>query len=131
VLIPFARNELQTDGRRRRAFNQQVSKGRIVVEWAFGWLKSRFPALTKLGAVRDMADIYRAIEAMMIVHNMCFQLGDAPGGFGAGPEEESESEPEADLGDTQSEYDAMGGDLNVLAAGRAFRQRCVDIICPA
>jgi hypothetical protein len=131
VLIPFARNELQTEGRRRRAFNQQVSKGRIVVEWAFGRLKSWFPALTKLGAVRDMADIYRAIEAMMIVHNMCFQLGDAPGGFGAGPEEESESEPEVDLEVTQGDYNAAEGDLNVLGAGRAFRQQCVDILCPA
>ncbi|KAF8593744.1 hypothetical protein BDV93DRAFT_412655, partial [Ceratobasidium sp. AG-I] len=66
------------DGRRRRAFNLQFSRGRIVVEWAFGHLKARFPALKRLGAVRDMGDIYRAIEAMMIVHNMCFQLGDAP-----------------------------------------------------
>lgn len=129
MLIPFACNELNTDGKRRRAFNYRISKARIVVEWAFGQLKSRFPALKKLGAARDMGDIYRAIEAMMIVHNLCIELGDAPNGFGTEPEE-TESEPE-DLDNNQGEPREMeGGSANTLDAGRAFRQQCMNIICP-
>jgi hypothetical protein len=77
-----------------------------------------------------MADIYRAIEAMMIVHNMCFDLGDAPGGFGMEHEEEVESDPEASLENNQSEHNEAEGDMGVLSAGRAFRQQCVDTICP-
>jgi hypothetical protein len=102
-----------------------------VVEWAFGRLKSRFPALKKLGAVRDMDDIYRAIAAMMIVHNMCYELGDAPDGFDAGREEGSETESELDLEDNQDEHGDAEGELNVRDAGRAFRQRCVDVVCSA
>ncbi|KAF8608129.1 hypothetical protein BDV93DRAFT_403583, partial [Ceratobasidium sp. AG-I] len=76
VLIPYKRNELKIDGRRRRNFNYKFSRARIVVEWTFGRLKARFPALRKLGAARDMNDIYRAIEAMMILHNICQLFGD-------------------------------------------------------
>jgi hypothetical protein len=52
-----------------------------VVMWAFGRLKSRFPALKKMGAVSDIKDMYRAVQAMMVVHNLCYDLGDRPDGL--------------------------------------------------
>lgn len=132
VLIPFASNELGTDGRRRE-FNYKISKACIVVEWAFGRLKARFPALRKMGAVRDMADIYQAIEAMMIVHNLCQDLGDLPHGTSATlGEDETDEEAGADLDEDEDERWAVGNDYpNLLAAGRALRLHCMDIICPS
>jgi hypothetical protein len=135
LLIPFARNELVTDGRRRREFNYQMSRARIVVEWTFGRLKSRFPALRKLGAVRDINDTYRAIEAMMVVHNMCQNLGDRPHETSAEAEEEEEEEEEEDGdGDEDGDRDERRAveehHPTLLAAGRAFRLRCLDKICP-
>ncbi|KAG8731305.1 hypothetical protein FRC10_001809, partial [Ceratobasidium sp. 414] len=134
VLIPFARNELDAggDGQRRRDFNHKISQARIVVEWAFGRLKARFPALRKLGAVRDMKEIYRAIEAMMVVHNMCHHFGDVPDDLYA-PRDDGEltSDPDTDVEDERDEVDERDGNMDVLRAGREFRLRCVDIICPS
>ncbi|KAG9090217.1 hypothetical protein FS749_000734 [Ceratobasidium sp. UAMH 11750] len=133
VLIPFARNELNVDGRRRREFNRKISKARIVVEWAFGRLKARFPALKKLGAVRNMRDIYRAIEAMMVVHNLCHQLGDSPNDFRA---QHDDGEYPGGLDDNLDDDDELGEidernmGAGALNAGREFRRQCVDIICP-
>jgi hypothetical protein len=132
LLIPFARNELGIDNRRRRDFNYKISKARIVVEWAFGRLKSRFPALRKLGAVHDMSDIYRAIEAMMVLHNMCQSLGDLPYGESAEPDEDATDEEDMGLDENdEDECQAVEEEYpNLLAAGRAFRLRCLDVICP-
>jgi hypothetical protein len=135
--MPFARNELGTgtEGRRRREFNYQISRARIVVEWAFGRLKARFPALKKLGAVSDMKDIYWAIEAMMVVHNMCYDLGDRPDGLrpyldGDGVDAESDEDLDEDERDDNQGHGDVGESSNLLHAGRAFRLRCMDIICP-
>ncbi|KAG8731018.1 hypothetical protein FRC10_002108 [Ceratobasidium sp. 414] len=119
ILTPFARNELGLDTRRRREFNKKISRARIVVEWAFGRLKSRFPALKKLGAVRDIRDTYRVILATMVLHNMCHQLGDAPGVSHAqlGEEIDGESDEEDDSEQTEPDYSNMTS----LNAGRAFR----------
>jgi hypothetical protein len=136
VLIPFAKNELQVDRRRRREFNRKISRARIVVEWAFGRLKWRFPALTKLGAVHDINDTYRTIEALMIVHNMCFDHGDAPeysrarpdGGDAGIADDVDDLDYDDDTEDDRREGEGENGGL--LRAGRAFRERCMDIICP-
>jgi hypothetical protein len=133
VLIPFARNELRVDGRRRRDFNYKISRARIVVEWVFGRLKARFPALKRLGAVRDMKNIYRAIEAMMIVHNMCHELGDAPTGLRVQLDADDDL-AEADRDDQESDNDEHHNvdqeDMDSLCQGRAFRERCVALLCP-
>jgi hypothetical protein len=131
VLILYRRNELDEDRRRRREFNRKLSSARIVVEWAFGQLKARFPALKKLGAVRDMRDIYRAIEAMMVVHNMCHELGDVPDDSRAQGNQDHDQD-EGEEGDDQDDgHEAMEEwDNHSLEAGKVFRQRCVDIICP-
>ncbi|QRV93585.1 DDE superfamily endonuclease [Ceratobasidium sp. AG-Ba] len=132
VLIPYARNELGADDRRRR-FNNQISKARVVVEWAFGRLKARFPALRRLGAVRNMKDIYRAIEATMVLHNMCYQLGDSPNGFQNPPENDREDDIEEDEEGGQEPWvDNALDDLNhERRAGKRFREHCLGIICPA
>lgn len=136
MLILFARNELETDRKRRREFNRKISRVRIVVEWAFGRLKWRFPALTRLGAAHKIEDIYRVIEALMILHNMCFNHGDAPEYSRTRPDGEESYIPDGvddlDYGDEmEDEIDEVAGDeRNLLRAGRVFQERRMDIICP-
>lgn len=134
LLLPYARNELNIDGRRRRDFNHKISQARIVVEWAFGKLKGRFPALKKLGATRDMGNIYCAIEAMMIVHNMCHEFGDAPHGSREQLDDhdssaEDEDDEEGGGGDNNDDM-ANQENTDLLNLGRAFRERCLNLICP-
>lgn len=61
-----------------RDFNYKLSSVRISVEHVFGQLKGRFPSLRCMGSHEDVNDIYRAIEALMILHNMCLYHGDHP-----------------------------------------------------
>ncbi|KAG8731237.1 hypothetical protein FRC10_001950, partial [Ceratobasidium sp. 414] len=134
VLIPFTDNELDAgrDGQRQRDFNHKISQARIVVEWAFGRLKARFPVLKRLGAVRDMKDIYQAIEAMMVVHNMCHQFGDVPDDSHAQDgDDELTGDLDTDVEDELDEADERDGNVDILRAGREFRLRCLDIICPS
>jgi hypothetical protein len=63
---------------RMRKFNLRVSQIRIVSEHAFGLLKARFPSLKEMGIHRKIQDMYKAIEAMMIIHNICIDWGDRP-----------------------------------------------------
>lgn len=63
---------------RRRAFNKKLSSARITVEHSFGLLKGRFPALQDLGDVTNVEDVYRFINALMVLHNMCVDHGDRP-----------------------------------------------------
>ncbi|KAG8731020.1 hypothetical protein FRC10_002106, partial [Ceratobasidium sp. 414] len=137
VLIPFNRRELAVDGQRRREFNHKISKARVVVERAFGRLKARFPALVRLGPTEDMRDLYRAIEAMMILHNICFDLHDQPDGgiddFIQGRVDNGE-EP-YDYRAQEAEPRELANDEGVdiddsLAGGRVFRDECMDLICP-
>lgn len=51
LLCPFANNEMGDDCARRRRFNRQLSKSRVLVECAFGLLKARFPALNTIYAM--------------------------------------------------------------------------------
>ena len=63
---------------RRRAFNKRLSGIRIYVEHAFGMLKGRFPSLKELPAFDNMDEAYKVIQAMMVIHNLCIDWGDAP-----------------------------------------------------
>lgn len=54
---------------------------RIEVEHAFGLLKGRFRALKEMGPHLNIQDLYKAIEALMILHNMCIDHGDQPDYF--------------------------------------------------
>lgn len=46
------------------------------MEHAFGDLKGRFPSLKCLGGVDDLPNLFRAIEALLILHNICIELND-------------------------------------------------------
>ncbi|KAG9102107.1 hypothetical protein FS749_015690 [Ceratobasidium sp. UAMH 11750] len=81
VVTPFDRRERRIDGNRKRQFNKKISTARVIIERTFGQLKGRFPALHRLGVVQDMMELYRAVEAMMVMHNMCFDLHDRADGF--------------------------------------------------
>ena len=61
-----------------RTFNRQVSNIWITSEHAFGVLKARFPSLKEMGPHRNIQDMYKAIEALMIIHNICIDWGDKP-----------------------------------------------------
>lgn len=91
VLRPFAEDEIPTNDPERRArilkFNQHLSRFRITIEHAIGMLKGRFPSLKEMGPHEAMDDIYDAIEAMMVIHNICINLGDHPTDFFSIPTE--------------------------------------------
>ncbi|KAG8690006.1 hypothetical protein FRC09_012173 [Ceratobasidium sp. 395] len=78
AIRPFADHDL-TDSpgtaRTRKKWNQALSTHRVVVEHAFGQLKGRFPSL-RLMPGWDLNRMYKAIEAMLIVHNICIDLRD-------------------------------------------------------
>ena len=94
LLRPYSEPEL--DGyygdelRRRHAFNRKLSSIRIYIEHAFGLLKSRFQSLRQLGRHEDIQQTYRVIQALMVTHNLCIDLGDHPmevSGAESAPEE--------------------------------------------
>ena len=51
---------------------------RIVSEHAFGRLKGCFPSLKDMGHHDNIQDLYKANEALLILHNICIDWGDAP-----------------------------------------------------
>ena len=65
------------EARYRRRFNRRLSSLRIFVEHAFGRLKGRFPILRAMTG-RDIDEVYRILEALMIVHNILERLRDDP-----------------------------------------------------
>jgi hypothetical protein len=69
---------LDTEKERMRAFNLRLSSVRIVIEHAIGLLKGRLPSLRGMGPHNDIQDIYRTIEALMILHNIAIDVGDRP-----------------------------------------------------
>lgn len=135
VLRPFTEPEVQrTNGAekaRLRAFNRNLSNKRIYVEHAFGMLKGRFPALKAFPTPDDAQNIYRVIEALMVLHNICIDLHDEPGqidgydagDIGEGMWEEVDEELEADVPD---------GETNAILreAGLMFRQDMLNRLYP-
>ena len=80
-----------TEAAQRKAWNRQLSSVRIFVEHAFGHLKGRFPYLCFMPG-RNMTEMYRIIEALMIVHNILEEYGDDPttiAGFNGQEDEEA------------------------------------------
>ena len=47
-------------------------------EHAFGMIKGCFLSLKEMGTHRNIQDMYKAIEAMMILHNICIDWNDSP-----------------------------------------------------
>ncbi|KAG8737747.1 hypothetical protein FRC10_007882 [Ceratobasidium sp. 414] len=82
--------------------------------------------------VHDMNDTYRAIKAMMILHNMCFDHGDAPE-FSRTHLDDEEDAAILDDVDQNLDYaddEVEQGNMDSLQAGWAFRERCMATICP-
>jgi hypothetical protein len=79
---PFSEPEITkasvNDRERMRKFNQRLSSVRISAEHAFGVLKGRFLSLRVMGPHDNVQEIYRVIEALMILHNICIEHNDQP-----------------------------------------------------
>lgn len=83
------------DRSRMRQFNKRLSSVRIISEHAYGRLKGRFPGLKALGTHHDINDCYKAIGALLVLHNMCLDLGDRPEDiFDFDPRDTPAGEPE-------------------------------------
>lgn len=117
-----------------REFNKKLSSGRITVEHAFGNLKKRFPSLKALGTHVDPDDTYRTVHALMVLHNICIDHGDAPElvpGFD-GEEHGFNAEPDA-LGQLVPESERVPqneGDTELRTQGLAKRDRLFNALIP-
>jgi DDE superfamily endonuclease len=60
------------------AFNKHLSSVCITSEHAFGLLKGRFPSMKEMGRHKDIQDAFKAIKAMMILHNICLDWKNRP-----------------------------------------------------
>ncbi|KIM79609.1 hypothetical protein PILCRDRAFT_89993 [Piloderma croceum F 1598] len=82
VMQPFDEKELAdaspADRPHIRAFNKRLLSVHITSEHAFGLLKGLFPLLKGMGRHKDIQDAFKAIEAMMIIHNICIDRRDRP-----------------------------------------------------
>lgn len=78
TIRPFAEYDLTNDpveSRARKLWNQDLSHIRIAIEHAFGLLKGRFPILRNFPG-HDLLNIYRTIQACMVLHNILIDLDD-------------------------------------------------------
>jgi hypothetical protein len=79
---PFSEPELANasdkDKKRMKDFNFILSSERIRVEHGFGCFKLRFQSARIMGGHKDVQDVWRAIDALLILHNMCLHHGDHP-----------------------------------------------------
>lgn len=125
------------DVARKQKFNKIHSSARICVEMAFGRLKARFPSLHCMGVVSDIDDLYRSVEALLVLHNICIDFGDSVvGEYGNEPLEEGEdllddSRFAGHISDSNSE---CGGreddenDNNLLQRGRALLDHYLNMM---
>jgi hypothetical protein len=116
-------------------FNYKLSKQRISVEHAFGCLKLRFRSLQLMGSHDNVDDVWRAIDAMLIFHNLCLRLDDHPRylpGY-----TETAGTMEEDL--NAAVDNAVGGPVNIPLVetdarlredGYALRDQLLDTVCP-
>lgn len=75
---PEIRDAIPEDQLRMREFNRRLSSVRIKIEHTFGLLKGRFPCLRGMGPHKSIQEIYRVIEALIVLHNMAIELKDRP-----------------------------------------------------
>ncbi|CAE6534513.1 unnamed protein product [Rhizoctonia solani] len=131
VLRPYSEVEIRGDVVLKRHFNKRLSRGRNLVEMTFGRLKARFSSLYCMGVVYNMDDLYRCVEALMVLHNICIDYGDSaerlepgllgPVDFAEFPGHRSEEEDEEGGGREENETD-----VQLLNAGRQLRDTYLD-----
>ncbi|KAF8579607.1 hypothetical protein K439DRAFT_1359267 [Ramaria rubella] len=81
-------------------FNKRLSHVWIWIEHAFGWLKGRFPALKAMGSANNIQEVHKAVEALMVVHNLCIDMDDHPEDIlDFNPNDPQGSHEDEDLGD--------------------------------
>lgn len=122
---------------RRYAFNKNLSGIRVYVEHTIGLLKGRFPSMKDMGRHEDPQDIYKAIHAMLVLHNLCIDLGDAEDQFiGEGMEDDDEAVLPDHGGDiviepgNEGHIPAYETDDWHKEAGRNKRERILDDLFP-
>lgn len=115
MIQPFDEAELRAadadDVGCMKHFNQTLSSVRIASEHAFGILKGQFLSLKEMGRHRNVQGIYKVIEALMVLHNICLIWNDEPTYqwyyYQLGPDDEDGD----DLVDPDAQVDpAMFGD---------------------
>ncbi|KAL5632917.1 hypothetical protein ACGC1H_005763 [Rhizoctonia solani] len=102
----------------RTQWNLAFSSKRVVVEHAFGQLKSRFPSLQAFPGWK-LKSMYREIEALLILHNICLawrDLVETGDGFNEAPP----SLPQ------QGNHANAGDQANVRACGLVRRKQLVE-----
>ncbi|QRW00132.1 DDE superfamily endonuclease [Ceratobasidium sp. AG-Ba] len=134
VLRPYAEDEMANDRARKQRFNKRLSRVRVQIECAFGRFKSRFPSLYLMGTPEDMKDLYRSVQALMVLHNLCIDFHDRVDGFAAGNLQrghgsDSNIDIHARVGHINPE-DIDDDDLTIpgedlLEAGRTFRSEYI------
>lgn len=133
---------------RMRRFNEILSGERAMVERAFGLWKNRFLSLKEMGGHNEMQEIYRVIEALIVLHNMCIAHGDHPEHIPSLPSEQrtdraSDIEP-PDLDGDDPIYHIGGPEVDVhrpipahetdeylKRRGRQFRNAIFNRLVPA
>ncbi|KAI0039147.1 hypothetical protein FA95DRAFT_1504574, partial [Auriscalpium vulgare] len=131
TIRPFNDHDLTDDpveSARRTKFNRKLSSLRIFVEHAFGRLKGRFPILRNMPG-RNLKEVYRTIEALMIIHNILEAFGDDPSML-----KHYNGAEDADVDAVRGEADArvvleMDGD-DMYRAGLLRRKQLLDLIVP-
>jgi len=80
TLRPFTEPEVEAhhgaERKRRLAFNNRLSSIRVFIEHAFGLLKNRFLSLKDFGRHQKIQEVYRVIQALMVIHNLCIDWKD-------------------------------------------------------
>lgn len=92
-----------------RRFNFRLSSVRIASEHAYGMLKGRFLLLKEMGKHADIQDIYKAIETLIVIHNICIDWGDKPEDIWSFDPKESWANGEDDNED-EEENNEVGGE---------------------
>jgi hypothetical protein len=122
------------DAANKRRFNKIFSSARIWVEMTFGRLKARFPSLYCMGVVHNIQDLYRSIEALMVLHNICIDFGDrVDGQYGIdAPAQDEDAFNDARFAghqlDLEEEREAEDDIDGLLEQGRAIRDRYLNML---
>ncbi|PBK65329.1 hypothetical protein ARMSODRAFT_892022, partial [Armillaria solidipes] len=145
TLRPFSEPEIENATgllqRRMKDFNFKLSGVRISVEHAFGAWKGRFPSLRCMGAHRDVQDIYRVVEALIVLHNMCLYYDDHPENIVNIVLRDTDLRTDHDDGDAEEGFggETIDGEPNVPAhetatwlkeEGYRMRLNLLDEVCP-
>lgn len=86
---------------RQRRFNRKLNAARVVIEHAFGILKSKFRRLQCLH-MKSISDISSAVSACCILHNLCLEPGDQV--FVVDDSDDDEPPPQQPHNTTASNY---------------------------